>query len=383
LCKKRKYSGRKILLGIGLMILLISAGCGQRGPENQPGSMQTSNGKATVIEEPEQAKEVECNWTLSVDDTETIKVNGYEMTCTIQIDAVKEGGTDIMGTYAGSAALIYEYDMQKGNVQGNAKGKGKDQNVSFDMVAYDVNAYSNHGVTLKKGDLPLLPPLTEQDAMGLGIFALTGGGNSKESVGSASWSTGESKIVQVPFKIAVGGSQAVIQLPTIAQGAIFKGIVTGTPIKKESDAGTAGSKVEPAKTTETTNAAEANETTTNSDTKGDSFKIYGKMADGLPENYPDQVVPIYKLKKIMNSAGNSWGFAFEYISTASYEDASAYYRELLRNKEDFEEEELSDETFHCKTSDWDINVNIRVMFYEVKVMIELYSLTWENNPYLE
>ena len=127
---------------------------------------------------------------------------------------------------------------------------------------------------------------------------------------------------------------------------------------------------------------EKNETTAPANASSE-FQIYGTRADGLPENYPDQVVPIYQLKEILNSEGNSWGFGFEYVTSASYDDAAAYYRELLQDEEDFEEEELSDETFHCRTSDWDININIRNVFGAVKVMIELYSLAWEDNPYLE
>ena len=231
----KKYTSRRILLSILCgMILLISAGCGQEEMDGQPNPSQVSPAaeeSATASEEPEQSKELACNWTLSVDDTQTVKVNGYTMTCTLQISAVKEGGTDTLGSYTGSAALSYTYDMQKGNVKGNADGKGQDQNVSFEMVAYNVNAYSDHGVTLKQGDLPPLAPLTDEETMGLGMFALTGSGTSKESAGSGSWSTEDSKTIQVPFKIAVGGGEAIIELPTIAPGAVFKGTVTGTPIE--------------------------------------------------------------------------------------------------------------------------------------------------------
>ena len=143
----------------------------------------------------------------------------------------------------------------------------------------------------------------------------------------------------------------------------------------------ANTKVSEAKPAETEDAAEVNKTTSPADSSTE-FQIYGIRADGLPENYPDQVVPIYQLKEILNSEGNSWGFAFEYTTTASYDDAAAYYRGLLQDEKDFEEEVLSDETFHCKTSDWDININIRNVFGAVKIMIELYSIR-DGNPYLE
>jgi hypothetical protein len=66
------------------------------------------------------------------------------------------------------------------------------------------------------------------------------------------------------------------------------------------------------------------------------------------------------------------GINVEFTTVASVDEASAYYRKLLKDKDDFNEKDPS--TFHCRTSDWDVNISIRKVVKHVSVLVELYTL---------
>jgi hypothetical protein len=56
-----------------------------------------------------------------------------------------------------------------------------------------------------------------------------GSGIAKEQANGASWSTSNSKAVAVPYRLLVEGGQVTVELPSIAPGVQFKGMLTGTP----------------------------------------------------------------------------------------------------------------------------------------------------------
>jgi hypothetical protein len=170
---------------------------------------------ATEKPEPDETEPVECNWTLEVSDTQTGIVNGYNFTCKLTIMAVKLDGKDATGKYSGLATIEYVYDMQQGDISGNASGGGQDNYAEIEIVAYTVEEP--------------LAPLGVYDATSKGSFIFVGSGDAYESAGDASWSTAESKALEVPYTMEVNGGQVRILLPSIAPDMVFTGIITGTP----------------------------------------------------------------------------------------------------------------------------------------------------------
>jgi len=207
-------------------------GCA-KAKTDDPSSQPTAASSAANTEsaEPSEAPtdseppehETECNWTLEVSDTVTTEVKGYAFTCTLSIMAVKLGGTDVLGTYRGIVTLDYSYDMQQGNVSGNASGGGREVDAVIEVVAYDAEKYDSAGEAQ-------LAQLIEYDAMAIGSLILSGSGDANETAGGAGWSTAESKTIAVPYRMAIDGGQVSIELYTTAPGASFSGLITGTPI---------------------------------------------------------------------------------------------------------------------------------------------------------
>lgn len=241
-----KYQAKKrmwILLLIVCLILLSMAGCGrtknsdktldntmtldnqdkediQTDQDSEENDKKDENENTEEEKESNNSQEVECNWTLSVNDTISTKLNGYDFECTLQINATKDGGIEETGTYTGEVSLTYEYKMENQGVKGNAVGSGQDSAVVFELITYDDS---------KKDDLLPLAQLVEYDVMATGNFNLIGTGISNESAGGGSWSKEESKATEMPFKIAVDGGQVDVELPSLVPGIYFKGMLTGTP----------------------------------------------------------------------------------------------------------------------------------------------------------
>jgi hypothetical protein len=239
----KKYTFRALLLFAAGLVVLSAAGCGaaQKAASDSGGQTPQTAVASTVSEPTTEAPTTEstspttepaptttttegateANWTLEVSDTQTAKISGYDFTCTLSIMAVKLGGTSDLGTYRGTVTFDYEYNMKQGNISGNAKGSGQQVDAVIEVVAYDVEKYA-------AGDP--LAPLTEFDGMALGSLILKGSGVSNEQAGGATWSTGESRTINTPYKLTVEGGQVQIILTGIAPGTAFQGMITGTPI---------------------------------------------------------------------------------------------------------------------------------------------------------
>ena len=171
----------------------------------------------------ETAQAVECLWTLRIDQTVETELNGYALTATLTVLAVKLGGMDEFGAYSGTAYIRYSMHMAQGSVSGTASGEGKDLYASIEVVPYQTDAYD------LAGGRPELTELIDYDAMALGEFVLTGVGNAEETSGGASWSTQESKAVPAPYRVTVDGGQVSLELYTVLPGAVFTGMITGEP----------------------------------------------------------------------------------------------------------------------------------------------------------
>ena len=226
-----KRCAHRLLPFLMAVMLLLASGCapgktdapgGQAAPP-EPSPMNSPTSTATPEPTPEHEQETECNWTLEVSNTQTANVNGYDFTCTLSIMGIKLGGTDELGAYRGLVTLDYQYDMQQGNVGGNASGGGQEIDAIIEIVAYDEGKYSDAAGQTQ------LAPLVQYDAMALGNLILTGSGEASESAGGVNWSTGETKTIPVPYRMTVDGGQVSIELTTVAPGVQFTGMITGTP----------------------------------------------------------------------------------------------------------------------------------------------------------
>ena len=86
----------------------------------------------------------------------------------------------------------------------------------------------------------------------------------------------------------------------------------------------------------------------------------GIRDDGLPENFPDNIVPIYKMKELYMAEGDSEGCYVQYFSEASYKSIVDFYRTQLNDKTDFNESNDTEGEvwFYCSALGWEINVRI-------------------------
>lgn len=241
----------RLILGTACLFVAVVAGCGRdrnAGPASGGGGTAPTSSPATApvaspppaaatgttsqastvqapaaepTEPPEPA--TEANWTLEVSDTRTTEVNGYDLTCTLSIMAVKLGGRDELGTYRGLVTFDYAYDMQRGSVSGKAKGAGQEVDAIIEVVRYDRETFDAAGSGA-------LSELAEIDAMAIGKLILTGSGTANEQAGGASWGTADGGTVHVPYRLTVDGGQVRITLDSVAPGATFSGTIVGTPI---------------------------------------------------------------------------------------------------------------------------------------------------------
>ena len=104
-------------------------------------------------------------------------------TCTLSVMAIKLGGMDSNGSYRGIVTLDYQHGMKKDKVSGSASGGGQEIDAIIEIIPYDSQAYDD------AAGCPELTELITYDAMGLGHFILSGGGEVTEKAGGGSWNT--------------------------------------------------------------------------------------------------------------------------------------------------------------------------------------------------
>ena len=90
------------------------------------------------------------------------------------------------------------------------------------------------------------------------------------------------------------------------------------------------------------------------------MRVVGIREDGVPENYPDKIVPIYKMKDIYTAEGDSEGCFVQYSSEASYKNIVDYYRSQLKDKVDFKEtsDNEGEVRFYGLAPGWEIYVGV-------------------------
>jgi hypothetical protein len=80
----------------------------------------------------------------------------------------------------------------------------------------------------------------------------------------------------------------------------------------------------------------------------------------VPENFPDNIVPLLKVSEINMAEGDTSGCFVQFFSDATYEEAIKFYRDKLSDKTDFtEDDETEGEVWMtCKAPGWEIDVRI-------------------------
>lgn len=218
----KKYS---ILLFI-LILVLTLAGC--------------SDGK-DIPEVPElvplpvdKNRPIECDWTLHVDDTIYVEIEGVAVKHNLIVDAYKQGGKDDLGIYMGKVTLYSEADLSALSndafaVNGETGGAGTDSKALIEIVSYDVQAYCP--------DPEELVPLLTYDSMALGVFNLNGYGFLSMSMAGIDGTQGNGEeqfagSVPIQYKILVNGGKVSVEIPSLNAPEMFEGMITGSPKNK-------------------------------------------------------------------------------------------------------------------------------------------------------
>jgi hypothetical protein len=174
---------------------------------------------------------------MFVDQTIPKQVDGVTVNYHVMLVAQKSGGKDVNGTYKGAAFVGINFDAsQMSNSVLNAIG-GFNVNMatydlSFDLVGYDVEKYSDFGV---QGDLPALAPLVKYQAMALISPQMTGTGTLDASITGIQGEHGETGnntsegSAAIPMKIAIDGATVLLDVPSFHLTHHFEGTITGTP----------------------------------------------------------------------------------------------------------------------------------------------------------
>ena len=82
--------------------------------------------------------------------------------------------------------------------------------------------------------------------------------------------------------------------------------------------------------------------------------------NGLPGNFPDNIVSAYKMQEIYNAEGDTEGCYVQFSSRATYKGAVEFYRTELNDKTNFYEsdENEGEVYFSCLAPGWSIDVRI-------------------------
>ncbi len=213
-------------LGMALIGVLICGcmGCNEPEPVKQePGSKDSSNAAS-------QSGLVECDWTMEVHDTVETNLNGAIIVYTLDIDAVKNGGTDDIGSYQGTLHLKQDHKLPPEAIGVNYK-EFDEKSFSFELAPYKSDEYADYG--LEKGVAPVAP-LIQYDSMCLKDQNLNGRWHYDvvdAEDPAIRVSNDDATNATVKIKMVVEGGQVKIDIVFPFQKVPgFKGMITGSPV---------------------------------------------------------------------------------------------------------------------------------------------------------
>lgn len=221
----RKHSMVIILF---VIVFLLSACTPSPAPE--PGAPEQPDAPV-----PDDAP-LDCDWTLHVDQTIPIESDGMTVNYTLVLIAQKIGGTDVYGTYEGAAYIGTSLDASNLSnafidVTGGFDMHAFANNLSFELVPYDIEAYSRYDVG--EGEAPIAP-LVSYESMALISPEMTGGGvlnpNVTDIQGMNMGYEAEAFGTEaVTMKITVNSGMVQVVVPSFNISHSFEGRLLGDP----------------------------------------------------------------------------------------------------------------------------------------------------------
>lgn len=104
-----------------------------------------------------------------------------------------------------------------------------------------------------------------------------------------------------------------------------------------------------------------------------------KLTNGLPEGYPDKLVPLFRVKEVDegNSYEDNGDFTIQYFSSGTYKEVTKFYRDTLNDKPSYEQIDQGEGEvwFRCRALSYDIEVRIYDMDGETVIQIDLYEIS--------
>lgn len=242
----KKY-GFRAIAAIMLVFIFLLSGCQLKlpfGPDpagsNNDSTSSDPSGDASGDASAESeipGSPVECNWTLYVDQTIPVTTDGMTVDYTLLLVAQKTGGKDVYGTYTGACYLGVKFDASQMNnsvmqLLGGFNVDAYSYDLSFDVISYDIEAYSDYG--LKDGEAPIAP-LVSYESMALLTPEMTGSGSLNPSIDGIQGEHAEinesaSGTETIPMKITINSGQVSVYIPSLQISHSFKGTLTGEPL---------------------------------------------------------------------------------------------------------------------------------------------------------
>lgn len=374
---------QKIIIYVMILTLLLVSGfsgCSRIAGDNG----KTPGSKNELLD---------CNWILKVDQTIPVKdKDGMTVEYTLVLIAEKEGGTDVSGEYHGAAYIgakldISEFSNEAVEMTGGFNIEAFGNDISFDIVPYDIESYSNYGV--KKGEIGIAP-LVKYETMALLSPEMTGTGvinpyleGRQEGSVSGGVNEGVTSTVPVPMKITINSGKVNVDLPTFKIGRHFEGQLLGIPKGDTEQYDELLEKIEKLK--EETGDEKDGPTGDNGGGFGDLGglgSIMGQMGTNLnlPDSFPADDIPIMSNVNIFNVYENDTkkNIRIMFGTEKKYDEVLDFYQKEYISKLEEEPQTMDiDEgvMFMCDAEGYR-NITIMIMkdpskTYETTVMLEV------------
>lgn len=222
----------KKLMVLLLMILLL-AGCNTQRQAAEPLAPLVPPTEKPASEPAGTEKPKEADWTLQVDDSIEMNIEGIKIKYTLTLNAIKQGGTTDVGIYTGTADLTQKMDAtglskQMVQVTGGVETNLRDDNAKIEIVTFDREKYDDFG---NADGEPPVSLLSEADGMALGAFMMSGKGEGTVSAFapfiSRSVALGGDGTGKMAYKINIEGGQVTVSIPMLGLPDSFHGMITG------------------------------------------------------------------------------------------------------------------------------------------------------------
>jgi hypothetical protein len=226
---------KRILVSLTVAFcLVLVTGCTNNGDTTGENPTKTPSPKASNLKD----TPVECDWTLKVDQTIPVTTDGMTVNYTLILEATKNGGFDVLGNYKGTASIKVSLDASNLSneviqVTGGFSMKASTDNLSFEIVPYDIESYSHFGVG--EGEIPVAP-LVKYESMALLSPVMTGSGVLNPLVQGVQGEKAEvnesvTGTEAVPMRITVMSGKIRVDIPSFKIGKSFEGMLLGSPLK--------------------------------------------------------------------------------------------------------------------------------------------------------